>query len=432
MKNIITIVGRPNVGKSTLFNRLIKQNKAITKNISGTTRNLNYGYSEWLNKKFIVIDTGGYIYNPNDILEKYIHKQIKISINQANVILLMVEYQNGLTALDNVFFNILKKSNKNIILVVNKIDKPKIKCTEFEKIGIEKIFYISSNNGSGIAEMLNEITKYFKKNIKNEEKNIPKICIIGKPNVGKSSFLNLIIKKERSIVTNIPGTTREPIDSHYNLNNKKFIIIDTAGIKKKSKIKNSIELYSIIKTIKIIKKSNICIIMIDAKENIQSQDINIISLTQKYKKGLIIVINKWDLIKKNKKTTLEYKKKILEKISPIDYIPIIFISVIKKQKIYEVTEKILEIYKNKIKKISNLKINKIINKSIEKYSHPTIGGKNVKIKYIKQIEKNIPTFEFSCNFPKSINEAYKRYLKNQIRKNFKFEGIPINIIFKIN
>ena len=343
----------------------------------------------------------------------------------------MLDCQTGITTSDENFFKILKKEKKKIIIVANKADNNDItiSSSEFYKFG-KKINYISLNNEIGINELLNEIIKNFKKKKIKKKIKIPKISILGKPNAGKSSLLNIIIKEKRSIVEKNPGTTRDPIKSYYNLYNKKFIFTDTAGIRKKSKIKNSIEFYSIIKTIKVLKNSDICIIMIDIIKGITAQDINIISLTNKYKKGAIIAINKCDLVEINNNIIKEHEEKIKKKILPIDYIPIIFISVIKKKNIYKIIKKSITIYKNKIKKISTYQLNNKIITNIKKYPHPSIQGKNIKIKFITQLSVNTPTFLLFSNFPKYIKETYKRYIKKQIRKNFNWEGIPISLVFK--
>ena len=428
MSNAITIIGKPNVGKSTLFNRLVKKNIAIVNKKIGTTRDRKYGYSEWTGKKFIVIDTGGYIYKIKNKLEKEINNQIKIAIKKANIILFLVNYQDGLLPIDISLSNQLRKYNKIILLVINKTDNYKsIKFKNFHQIGIKNIYYISAINGYGIGNLLDKIIIYLKKK-KKKKKKIPKISILGKPNVGKSSFLNIIMKEKRSIVLNNAGTTRDSINSYYNLYNKKFIIIDTAGIRKKGKIKKNIEFYSVIKSIKALENSDICIVIIDAQNGMESQDINIIKLATKYKKGIVIAINKWDLCK-NVNIKI-YKRKILKKIENLNYIPIIFISTIEKKNIYETIEKSLEIYNNKNKKLSTNKINNILIKSIIKKKPGFIGKKSIKIKYITQLPISNPTFILFCNFPEYIQNSYKNYLRNKIRKNFKLEGININLIFR--
>jgi len=430
MSNILAIIGKSNVGKSTLFNRLINNNnKAIVNNKKGTTRDRKYGYSEWMGKKFIIIDTGGYIYNAKNILEEKINIQTEMAIKECKIILFLLDCQKELMPTDINLKNKLIKYNKPILLVVNKIDNYQIKIqhNDFYAIGIKNIYYISAINGYGTGGLLNKITTYFKDD-KEEDINIPKIAILGKPNVGKSSFLNVITKKKRSIISKYEGTTRDSIDTYYNLYNKKFILIDTAGIRKKTKIKKNIEYYSIVKSIRTLEYSDICIVMIDSKNKIKSQDINIIKLAIKYKKGIIIVINKFDLIKKN--NIKLYKKEISIQIKKFNYIPVLYTSVIKKQGIYQVIEKALEIYNNKNQKISTNKINNILLKSINKQPPSAINGKNIKIKYATQLSISSPTFILFCNFPEYIQNSYKNYIKNQLRKNFTLIGVPISLIFR--
>ena len=365
MSNIIAIVGRPNVGKSTLFNRLVEKRKAIIHDESGVTRDRHYGLSDWNGKIFTVIDTGGYVENSNNIFEKKIKEQVILALSEASVILFMVDCKDGITSLDYDFSKIIRELNKDTILVANKADDDKL-----------------------------------------SQVNLPRISILGRPNVGKSSFTNAILGEERNIVTEISGTTRDSIDTEYNMFNKNFIITDTAGIRKKSKVKENIEFYSVMRSIQALENSDVAIIMIDAKQGFEGQDMNILSLAVKYKKGIIIMVNKWDLIKKDNSSLREYEKSIQNKISPFSYIPIIFSSVLKKQRILQTLEKSLEIFENRKQKISTSQLNNKILPEIQKYPPPSTKGKYIKIKYITQLPTNTPTFAFFCNLPQYIKEPY--------------------------
>lgn len=433
MSNIIAIIGRPNVGKSTFFNRLIEGKKAITEGEPGVTRDRQYGYSEWSGKNFTIIDTGGYVSGSEDIFEKEIRDQIYTAINEADVILFMVDSKTGLTGFEEDIAKILRKNTKPIFLVSNKSDSltQDLTSNEFYKLGLGNVYPISAISGYGTGELLDDIIKILPDKNKDENiENLPKVAILGRPNVGKSSFLNTLLNNNRSIVTPIAGTTRDATDTLYNLYGKNFILTDTAGIRKKSKVNEDIEFYSVIRSLRALQNSDICIVMIDAAQGFESQDLNIIALAHKYRKGLVLLINKWDLIEKDHTTIKEYEKLILNKLTPLNYIPIIFVSVLNKQRIHKAINTAIEVYNERSKKISTSKLNSVMLEVIEKYPPPSYKGKHIKIKYITQLPTRTPTIAFFCNLPQYIKKQYKSYLENQLRKNFGFEGVPISIVFR--
>jgi len=434
MANIIAIVGRPNVGKSTLFNRLVEKRQAIIHDESGVTRDRHYGISDWNGVDFTVIDTGGYVEKTENIFEKEIKNQIILALNEASLILFMVDCKDGLTNDDKNFSKIIREINKKTILVANKADnyKTELNSNEFYELGLKNtpMVPISSQSGSGTGDLLDLVVSKLEKESIDKDSILPRISILGRPNVGKSSFINALLGEERNIVTKISGTTRDSIDTKYNLFNKKLIITDTAGIRKKSKVNKNIEFYSVMRSIQAMQDSDVCIVMIDAKQGFESQDMNILSLASKYKKGIILMINKWDLIDKDTKTTKLFEDKIKSKISPLTFIPIIFTSVINKKRIHKIIESSLNVYNNRNQKISTSKLNNILLPEIKKTPPPATKGKYIKIKYITQLPTNTPTFAFFCNLPQYIKEPYKRFLKNKIRENFNFLGVPITIILR--
>lgn len=445
MPNVVAIVGRPNVGKSTFFNRMIGERKAIMDNVSGVTRDRHYGFSEWNGKSFTVIDTGGYVVGSDDIFEGEIRKQVKLAVDEADVILFMVDLNEGITPLDEEFAAVIRKTKKPIYIIANKADVPAKDqyASEFYSLGLDaEVFPLSSQTGSGTGDLLDEVVKHLKEDeqpdldengdvIPFEEPKIPRIAILGRPNVGKSSLLNVFLNTDRSIVTDIAGTTRDSIDTHYNAFGMNLILTDTAGIRKKSAVKEDIEFYSVLRSIEAMENSDICIIMIDASRGLESQDQNIISLAAKYKKGVVIAVNKWDLIAdKTSKTTKEWEEFINKKLAPLDYYPIIFISVNEKQRIHKVLEKAVEVYHTKTTKIPTSKLNDLLQKDIENTPPPALNGHYVKIKYITQLPTKNPTFAFFCNKPKYIGESYQRFLENRIRAHFGFEGVPVTCVFR--
>ncbi|SIT95033.1 ribosome biogenesis GTPase Der [Pontibacter indicus] len=432
--NIIAIVGRPNVGKSTLFNRLVGRRQAIMDNESGVTRDRSYGHGDWTGRYFTVIDTGGYVHGSDDIFEGEINKQVELAIKEADVILFMVDVEAGVTSLDEEFANVLRRTDKPIYIVANKADTNARahQMGEFYALGIGlDIFPISSQSGSGTGELLDEVVKHFKtEGTEDPDAGIPRLAVLGRPNVGKSSFVNLLLGVERNIVTDIAGTTRDAIDSRYNAFGKEFIIVDTAGLRRKSKVSEDIEFYSVMRSVRALEDSDVCIVILDATRGIESQDVNIISLAEKNRKGMVILVNKWDLVEKDTHTTKEFEEKILEAIAPIKYVPIIFTSVVTKQRVHKAIETAMQVYENKTQKIATSKLNDKILPEIERYPPPSMKGKFIKIKYVTQLPTHNPTFAFFCNLPQYIKEPYTRYLENAIRKHFGFEGVPIKVLFK--
>ena len=434
MSNIVAIVGRPNVGKSTLFNRLVERRQAIIHDESGVTRDRHYGISEWNGKKFTVIDTGGYVEKSEDIFEKKIKDQVILALNEANVILFMVDCKNGLSTLDDDFSKVIRQIKKDIILVANKADNYELELNsnEFYELGLKEIpiVPISSISGSGTGELLDLVVSKLEVNTSAKDISLPRISILGRPNVGKSSFVNAILGEERNIVTDISGTTRDSIDTKYNLFKKEFIITDTAGIRKKAKVKENIEFYSVMRSIQAMENSDICIIMIDAVQGFESQDMNILSLAVKYKKGIVLMINKWDLVKKNTNSTKEFEDKLNKKISPLNFAPVVFTSVINKQRIHKVLESAVKVYENRSQKITTSQLNNTMLPEIENYPPPSTKGKYIKIKYITQLPTKTPTIAFFCNLPQYIREPYKRFLLNKLRTKFQLEGVPVTIVFR--
>ena len=434
MSNIVAIVGRPNVGKSTLFNRLVEKRQAIIHDESGVTRDRHYGISDWNGKIFTVIDTGGYVEKTKDIFENKIKDQVVIALNEANLILFMVDCKDGLSPLDIDFAKIIRQIDKDLIIIANKADNREIEfnSSEFYKLGLKDvpIVPISSISGSGTGELLDRVVTKLD-NFENQiTENLPRISILGRPNVGKSSFINSILREERNIVTDISGTTRDSIDTRYKLFNKDFIITDTAGIRKKAKVRENIEFYSVMRSIQAMQNSDVCIIIIDAQQGFENQDMNILGLAAKYKKGIILMINKWDLVDKDHNTSIKYKEELENKIAPLNYIPIIFTSVINKQRIHKVLESAINVYENRSQKITTSQLNNQMLPEIEKYPPPATKGKYIKIKYITQLPTKTPTIAFFCNLPQYIKEPYKRFLLNKLRTKFKLEGVPVTIVFR--
>jgi len=431
MANIIAIVGRPNVGKSTLYNRLTESRKAIVDDYSGVTRDRHYGQAEWTGKTFTVIDTGGYVHGSEDVFESAIREQVLIAIEEASAILFMVDVTTGITDLDDAIAGVLRRSKKPVFVVVNKVDHPLLQqeASIFYSFGLGEIYPLSSMTGSGTGELLDEVVKHFEP----EEEvvdELPKYTIVGRPNVGKSSLINALVGKERNIVTPVAGTTRDSIRIHYNQYGHDFILIDTAGLRRKAKVTENIEFYSVMRTIKALEESDVVILMLDATEGIEAQDINIFHLAEKNRKGVVILVNKWDLIEKNNKTTKVFEEQIREKIAPFTDVPIVFTSVIEKQRIFKAIEAAAKVYQNKVKKVPTSKLNDVMLPIIENYPPPAIKGKYVKIKYVTQLAGRSPMFAFFCNLPQYIKEPYRRFVENKLRENFDFEGVPIQVYFR--
>lgn len=433
MANIVAIVGRPNVGKSTLFNRLIEKRQAIMDDIAGVTRDRHYGYGEWIGKFFTVIDTGGYVTGSEDKFESEIRKQVKLALDEASAVIFVVDCKDGLTGFDKDFANVIRASKKPVFVAANKADTPEksMHASEFYELALGEVYPISAENGSGTGELLDELVKVFpSEGVEDPNAGIPKISILGRPNVGKSSLLNALLGTDRSIVTDEAGTTRDAIHSHYKMYGKDFILTDTAGIRKKSKVKDDVEFYSVLRSLRALEESDVCIIVIDAERKLESQDVNIISLAQRQGKGMVIMVNKWDLVEKDSKTAETFKKEILEKIAPIDYIPIIFASALNKQRIFQVIEKAVEVFENKTKKIPTSKLNELLLADIQRNPPPTTKGKFVQIKYVTQVNARFPSIAFFCNLPQYIQPSYERFLENRIREYFDFEGVPVRLIFR--
>ena len=431
MANIVAIVGRPNVGKSTLFNRLVESRKAIVDEVSGVTRDRHYGKADWTGHYFSVIDTGGYVRGSEDQFEDEIRKQVLLAIEESSVIVFVVDVTTGLTDLDLEVAQMLRKSKKKVILVANKVDSGKraYEHAEFYKLGLGEIFSISAISGSGTGELLDEVVKDFDEE-EIENIDIPKIAIIGQPNVGKSSLLNTLLDVERTIVTPIAGTTRDTIYTRYKSFGFDFFLIDTAGLRRKARVKEDIEFYSVMRTIRAIEESDVCILMIDAVVGLTAQDVNIYSLAERNKKGIVLLVNKWDLVDTSAKNTKKVEESIREELQPFNDIPIIFTSVLHKQRIHKALETALEVFQNRKQRISTSQLNKIMLPYVEAYPPPALKGKTIKIKYITQLPGGNPHFAFFCNLPQYIKDPYRRYLEHKLRENFNLQGVPISLHFR--
>jgi len=433
MANIVAIVGRPNVGKSTFFNRLVEQRQAIMDDMPGVTRDRHYGYAEWTNKFFTVIDTGGYVTGSDDKFESEIRKQVEMALDECTAVIFMVDCKTGLTGFDNEFAKIIRRSKKPVFVAANKADTPSknLEANEFYELNMGEVFPISSENGGGTGELLDALVKTFaSEGVEDPDAGIPKIAIVGRPNAGKSSLLNVLLGNERSIVTDEAGTTRDAIHSRYKMFGNDFILIDTAGIRKKSKVTEDVEFYSVLRSLRALEESDVVIVVVDAERGLESQDINIIVLAQKQSKGIVIMVNKWDLIEKDTKTADTFKKDMLEKLAPIDYIPMIFASALTKQRIFQVIEKAVVVFNNKTKRIPTSQLNDAMLPEIVHYPPPGMKGKHIQIKYITQVTAKSPAFAFFCNLPQYIQESYQRFLENRLREKFDFEGVPIRLFFR--
>lgn len=433
MANIVAIVGRPNVGKSTFFNRMVEKRQAIMDDMPGVTRDRHYGYAEWTGKFFTIIDTGGYVTGSDDKFESQIRKQVEQAIDEAIAVIFMVDCQTGLTGYDKEFANIIRKSKKPVFIAANKADTPNKTAlsNEFYELGMGDVYPLSSENGSGTGELLDELIKVFpSEGVEDPDAGIPKITILGRPNVGKSSFLNVLLGQERSIVTDEAGTTRDAIHSRYKMFGNDFILIDTAGIRKRSKVTEDIEFYSVLRSLRALEDSDVCIFVVDAERGLESQDVSLISLAQKQGKGMVIMVNKWDLITKDTNTADKFKKEIEDRLRPIDYLPVIFASALTKQRIFQVIEKAVQVYNNKTKKVPTSQLNDAILPEIAHNPPAAIKGKHIQIKYITQVSSKSPSFAFFCNLPQYIQESYVRFLENKIRENFDFEGAPLRLFFR--
>jgi GTPase len=434
MSNIVAIVGRPNVGKSTLFNRLTESRDAIVKEISGVTRDRLYGKGEWNGYQFSVIDTGGYATTKEDIFEGEIRKQVELAVQEATVILFMLDVTTGIVEMDNVVAQLLRKSKKKIIVVANKVDSNDRlgMSAEFYSLGLGEVFDLSATNGSGTGEILDALVPYFDKENESirEEADLPRFAIVGRPNVGKSSLINAFTGQERNIVTNISGTTRDSIHTRYKSFGFDFLLIDTAGIRKKAKVTEDIEFYSVLRSIRTIENADVCLFLIDASEGIQKQDLSIYYMIEKNSKGVVVLVNKWDLIEKDHKTMVEYEENLRKQLAPYNDVPIIFTSTITKQRIHKALETAMEVFTNRTKKIPTSKLNDVMLEIIQQTPPPANKGKYIKIKFVQQLPTHAPAFAFFCNLPQYLTEAYRRFLENRMREVFDFKGVPIKIFFR--
>lgn len=429
----VAIVGRPNVGKSTIFNRLLEQRKAIVEDIPGVTRDRQYGIADWNGKNFYVIDTGGFVPESEDVFEREIRKQVRIAMDEASVILFVVDAATGMTDLDDSMADILRRSTKPVLLVVNKVDNNErlLEASEFYSLGFDKVFFISAISGSGTGDLLDDVTALIKEeNEAVEEEGVPKFAIIGQPNVGKSSLLNALVGEERTIVSDIAGTTRDTIHTRYNLFQKDFILIDTAGIRKKAKVHEDLEFYSVIRAIKALDEADVCLILLDAEKGITAQDLTIYSLAARKGKGVVVLVNKWDLVTKETNTARDYEKVLKQRLAPFNDVPVLFVSVKEKTRIFKAIELGLEVYENRKRRIPTSELNDKLLKAIEAYHPPVVRGHPVKIKYVTQIPTVVPSFAFFANFPDDIKTPYRNYLENKLRENFNFKGVPVRIFFR--
>ncbi len=435
MSFTVAIVGRPNVGKSTLFNRLLEQRKAIVDDISGVTRDRQYGVTDWNGKTFNVIDTGGFVHGSEDVFEKEIAKQVLVAVEEANAIIFMVDAATGMTDLDDSMADVLRRSTKPVFLTVNKVDNNDrmLEATEFYSMGFDHIFFIAAASGSGTGELLDAIAELITEDASEETKEmagLPKFAIIGQPNVGKSSMLNALIGEERTIVSDVAGTTRDTIHTHYKLFQKEFILIDTAGIRRKAKVHEDLEFYSVIRAIKAVDEADVCLLLLDAEKGITAQDLNIFSLAAKKGKGIVVLVNKWDLVKKETNTAKEYETELKKRFAPFSDVPILFVSAKEKTRIFKAIELALEVYENRQRKIPTSQLNDIILKAIEAYHPPVVRGHPIKVKFVTQLPTAVPSFAFFCNFPDDIKQPYKNYLENKLRENFDLTGVPVRLFFR--
>jgi GTP-binding protein len=432
MGNIVAIVGRPNVGKSTLFNRLTESKQAIVAEISGVTRDRHYGRSVWNGREFSVIDTGGYVQSAADVFEEEIRKQVILAIDEADSIIFLVDVENGVTDLDQVVAKILRKIKKPVFLTVNKVDNTDrlFEVNDFYKLGLGDLFPVSSINGSGTGDLLDAIVATFTKEDDKPADALPRVAIVGRPNAGKSTLINTLLGEERHIVTPIPGTTRDTIFTRYDKYNYRFELIDTAGLRKKGKVSENVEFYSVLRSIRAIEFSDVCLLLLDAERGFEAQDLNILQLILHNRKGVVIAVNKWDLIEKDSNTINHFTNIIKEKIAPFRDVPILYISAIHKKRVFQILEVLMDVYQNRIKKIPTSTLNTTMLEIISQQSPPAYKGKQIRIKYVTQLPTHAPTFAFYCNLPQYIREPYKRFLENQLRQHFTFTGVPIQIFFR--
>ena len=432
MSAIVAVVGRPNVGKSTFFNRLIKRREAIVDAVSGVTRDRHYGKTDWNGISFSVIDTGGYLAGSDDSFEKEINKQVALAIDEADAIIFMVNVEEGLTGMDEAVAELLRKCHKPILVAVNKVDSNNRRndMHEFYALGFEHLYALSSVNGSGTGELLDDLVALLPVREQQEENTLPRFAVVGRPNAGKSSFINALIDEDRYIVTDIAGTTRDAIDTKYNRFGFEFNLVDTAGIRRKAKVKEDLEFYSVMRSIRAIEHSDVCILMLDATRGFESQDANIFWLAQRNRKGIVILVNKWDLVEKENNTAKQYEASIRKEIEPFTDVPILFVSALNKQRIYKAIETAVAVYNNRTKRIPTRKLNEVMLPIIENYPPPAIKGKYIKIKFCTQLPTPMPQFAFFANLPQYVKDPYRRFIENKLRENFDFNGVPIDVYFR--
>lgn len=434
MNNIVAIVGRPNVGKSTFFNRLIQRRDAIVDSVSGVTRDRNYGKSEWNGKEFSVIDTGGYIKGSDDVFEAEIRKQVELAIDECDAIIFMVDVEEGITPMDAEVAKLLRKVTKPVLIAVNKVDNSKrvADAVEFYNLGLGEYFTIGAMNGSGTGDLLDELVKVLPEMppVVEEENLLPRFAVVGRPNAGKSSIINALIGEDRFVVTDIAGTTRDAIDTTYNRFGFEFNLVDTAGIRRKAKVKEDLEFYSVMRSVRAIEHSDVCILVIDATRGFESQDQNIFWLAEKNRKGVVILVNKWDLVEKDTMTARDYERKIREEIAPFTDVPILFVSAKEKQRLLKALEMAVEVFENRKQRVATSKFNELMLPIIEAYPPPALKGKYVKIKYCMQLPTPVPQFVFFANLPQYVKEPYKRFIENKLREHYNFSGVPIDIYFR--
>ena len=432
MSAIVAIVGRPNVGKSTFFNRLIQRREAIVDSISGVTRDRHYGKTDWNGRDFSVIDTGGYVVGSDDIFEQEIDKQVNLAVEEADAIIFVVDVENGILGMDEDVADLLRKSKKPVFLAVNKVDSAKrmLDATEFYSLGFEQIFPISAINGSGTGDLLDAVVAVLPEKEEIEDNQLPRFAVVGRPNAGKSSFINALIGEDRYIVTNIAGTTRDAIDTKYNRFGFEFNLVDTAGIRRKAKVKEDLEFYSVMRSVRAIEHSDVCILLIDATRGFEGQDANIFWLAERNRKGIVILVNKWDLVEKQTNTAKDFEARIRKEIAPFTDVPIIFISTLTKQRIYKAIEKAVEVYNNRSQRVKTSELNDYMLPIIEATPPPAIKGKYIKIKYCMQLPTELPQFVFFANLPQYVKDPYRRFIENRLRERFNFEGVPLDIYFR--
>jgi len=445
----VAIVGRPNVGKSTLFNRLLEQRKAIVEDTPGVTRDRQYGVADWNGRQFNVIDTGGFVQEGTDVFEREIRKQVHIALDEADLILFICDVTTGITGEDEDMARLLRKSTKPVLLVINKVDNSQrsLDAAEFYSLGFDQLFEISSISGSGTGELLDAVTAAIPGDVgltfpeedidPDDEENaapaanaIPRIAIIGQPNAGKSTLLNALIGQERTIVSNIPGTTRDVIHTHYNLFNREFILIDTAGIRKKKNVHEDIEFYSVIRAIRAMDDTDVCLLVLDAEKGITAQDVSIFSLATRKGKGIVVLVNKWDTVEKETNTARDYEKALKQKLAPFTDVPVLFISALEKQRIFQAMEKAIEVYENRSRRVPTSKLNDVMLPEIERYPPPMTRGNSVKIKFVQQLPTAVPSFAFFANYPEAIKEPYRNFLENKLRSHYPLTGVPVRVFFR--